>query len=387
MSNAPQFDIDMGEFAADPYPTLTKLREKAPIAFIPQLGATMLTRHADVVKHEKMVDIFSSVMPDSLLTKIQGQHMLRKDGDDHLAERRAIFPTVSPKTVRRVWKEKFKAQMTALLDELAPKGEACAVRDIGMPIAGEMLRIVTVLTNMTWADMDRTSQAMMDGIANVIGVPEIAEKCDGATAEIEQRIRERIPEVEAEPDYSMLSVLLQAGMELGQIDANIKLTIGGGQNEPRDAISGTLYGLLSDPEQLEMIHSGQATHVQAFSEYVRWVAPIGMATRRLTQDFHVGDYALKAEDKVYFSYASCNRDEAVFNNPHAFDMRQDSAKSVAFGAGPHFCAGAVISRTLVGEVVLPMVFERLKGLRRAGEAKFAGWFFRGPTHMPVAWDV
>ena len=135
------------------------------------------------------------------------------------------------------------------------------------------------------------------------------------------------------------------------------------------------------------VKNGEASFGKVFEEYVRWIAPIGMATRRVTQDFALGDFTVGPEDKVFFSYASCNRDEAVFDNPHQFDLRQDPSKSLAFGAGPHFCAGAWISRTLVGEVALPMIFDRLKGLRLAGEAKFAGWFFRGATEVPLAWDT
>ncbi len=31
---------------------------------------------------------------------MMGQNMVRKDGDDHMSERKAIFPSVSPKAVR-----------------------------------------------------------------------------------------------------------------------------------------------------------------------------------------------------------------------------------------------------------------------------------------------
>ena len=34
------------------------------------------------------------------MTQLMGQNMMRKDGVDHQRERHAIFPTVSPKTVR-----------------------------------------------------------------------------------------------------------------------------------------------------------------------------------------------------------------------------------------------------------------------------------------------
>ena len=33
--------------------------------------------------------------------------MMRKDGKEHLLERKAILPSVSPKTVKNVWKKEF----------------------------------------------------------------------------------------------------------------------------------------------------------------------------------------------------------------------------------------------------------------------------------------
>ena len=60
----------------------------------------------------------------------------------------------------------------------------------------------------------------------------------GSTAAIDAAIDERLPAVRAEPDHSLLSVMLEAGMPMENVRANIKLTISGGQNEPRDAIAG-----------------------------------------------------------------------------------------------------------------------------------------------------
>jgi hypothetical protein len=46
MSNAPHYNIDVGDFWADPYPDLARMR-KAPIAFVPQPGSTVFTRRDD----------------------------------------------------------------------------------------------------------------------------------------------------------------------------------------------------------------------------------------------------------------------------------------------------------------------------------------------------
>src|SRR5690348_16062791 len=67
MSNAPHFDIDPQEFWRDPYPALAAMRRDAPIAFVPQLGSTLLTRRDDIFVSEKRIDVFSSHQPAGLM--------------------------------------------------------------------------------------------------------------------------------------------------------------------------------------------------------------------------------------------------------------------------------------------------------------------------------
>ena len=49
MSTAPHFEIDVADFWRDPYPALARMRREAPIAFVPQLGSTLLTRRDDIL--------------------------------------------------------------------------------------------------------------------------------------------------------------------------------------------------------------------------------------------------------------------------------------------------------------------------------------------------
>ena len=100
MSNAPHFEIDVPAFWADPYPDLAKMRKQAPIAFVPQLGSTVFTRRDDIFSQEKRIDVFSSHQPAGLMNTLMGHNMMRKDGDAHMSERAAMFPAVSPRTVR-----------------------------------------------------------------------------------------------------------------------------------------------------------------------------------------------------------------------------------------------------------------------------------------------
>lgn len=389
MSSAPQFDIDVPAFWADPYPTYRRMRAEAPIAYVPQLGATMLTRRDDIFVCEKNVEVFSSDQPQGLMNRLMGHNMMRKDGEAHMRERRALFPSVSPKTVKAHWTAVFQAHADRILDELQPHGSCDLVKACAMPLSGEALKSITGLTNITWAEMDAWSQAMIDGIANYTGKTEIEARCHAATARIDAAIDDMLPVLARRPDQSMLSVLTRSGMGMESVRANVKLAISGGQNEPRDAISGAVWALLTHPAELARVMAGEVSWMQVFEEYARWMAPIGMSPRRIARAASFGGVDFAPEDRVFLMFGSANRDEAHFERADEFDLSHDTAKSIAFGAGPHYCAGAFTSRALVADVALPGIFARLKGLRPvAGEpVPVGGWAFRGVLSLPVAWDA
>lgn len=397
MSTAPVFDIEPEAFWHDPYPTLKTMRAQAPIAFVPQLDATLMVRRDDIALNEKKIDVFSSVQPDGLMTRLMGQNMMRKDGREHRAERKAIFPAISPRTVKDVWRRAFEDLTDRVLEEIAPLKTADMAADIARRLSGEALCVVTGLTNMDWQTMDRVSQGMIDGCSNFAGDPAVEAHCLDCVATIDRHVEERLSQVKAAPDATLLSVQHQAGMSAAQNGINIRLAISGGQNETRDAIAGTIWALLQHPEQLEQLKTGDPgaeesadaagiSWGKAFEEYARWQSPIGMSPRRVAQDYDFGGVHFAPEDKVFLMFSSGNRDESVFAQSDRFDLSRDCTQAISFGAGPHFCAGAWISRCLIGDVVLPRVFARLKGLRLAGEVPFGGWAFRGPLSMPVAWD-
>ena len=178
---------------------------------------------------------------------------------------------------------------------------------------------------------------------------------------------------------SLLGVMLASGMPRDSVRANIKLAISGGQNEPRDAIAGAVWALLTHPRQLALVREGNVPWLQAFEEYARWISPIGMSPRRIARPWRLRDVDFAPEDRIFFMFGSANRDAAVFERADEFDVTRDIGKSVAFGAGPHFCAGAWASRAMVAEAALPAIFARLPQLRldETKPIRIVGWAFRG----------
>ena len=142
---------------------------------------------------------------------LMGHNMMRKDGDAHMSERQAMFPAVSPRTVRDTWVKQFQAHADRILNELAPQGAADLCKALALPLSAECLKDVTGLTNMRFQDMDAWSQAMIDGIANYTGDRQVEARCHAATSGIDAAIDDMVPVVKKHPNTSILSVLLAAG--------------------------------------------------------------------------------------------------------------------------------------------------------------------------------
>ncbi len=376
------FEIDPQSFWNNPYPALAEMRQKHPVCFVPQLNATLFTKRDDIFTCEKMIDVFSSDQPGGLMTALMGENMMRKDGEPHLQERKQAFPALSPRTVRDVWKAKFKHHTAEILDSFTTDQSIDLVIQYAMPVSGHALRHITGLTNITPEEMDGASQAMIDGVGNYIGDPEIERRCHVATKLLDDALDEMVATGTADAS-SMLNILTQAKQPMNSIRANIKLAISGGQNEPRDTIAGAVSALLNHPEQLAAIKNGKNTWLQAFEEYARWMSPIGMSPRRIAKAFEWNGVILEPESRVFFMFGSANRDESVFEKPDEFNISRNTAKAISFGAGPHFCAGAAASRALIAEVALPMLFEKFPDMQLREETQYGGWAFRGPLRVEV----
>jgi len=96
---------------------------------------------------------------------------------------------------------------------------------------------------------------------------------------------------------------------------------------------------VTHPEQIALLRDGNAKWIDVSEEYARWIAPIGMSPRRVAKPWSYRG-AISSRRIAGSHVRSANRDEACFADPDRFDITRDTQKSIAFGAGPHYCAGA-----------------------------------------------
>ena len=379
--------ITIEELTRDPYPVYRRLRAEAPVLRVKSVGRTFLTKAADTKYVKDNADLFSSDDPNTPMRRAFLAHtLMRKDHDEHRAERMAMLPALMPKAIGSDWAPLYTTLCERYLARL-PRGETVDLFSaLAGPIAARILAEVMGLPDASDADMQRWSQILIDGAGNFGWTPGPFEASDAANAEMDECIIANMERVRAAPDASALSVMVHAKnpIEASQIISNVKIAIGGGINEPRDALLTIVFGLLTHPDQLEAVRSGDKWG-DAFEEGVRWVAPIQASSRLVTEDVVIRDCLIPKGDTVMTIQASANRDEELVEDGEHFNALRPYNHHQACGSGPHHCAGANLSRRTVGAIMLPILFERFPNMRLPDPAavEWRGFGFRGPVVMPV----
>ena len=285
------------------------------------------------------------------------------------------------------WEPYFADRLRALVAET---GARLVLFDGVVPYAGllaaRILAHILGIPEATDEEMIFWSQALIDGAGNFGWQAEPFAVSDRANAEMDALFARCVERVRAEPDRSALSVMVNAEnpIPMSQIYANIKIAIGGGINEPRDALSTIVYGLLTEPEQLEEVRR-TGKWGQAFEEGVRWVAPIQASSRLVMEDVEIRGCLIPKGDTVMTIQASANHDEDLYDHPERFDVFRAKNPHQSFGSGPHHCGGVHISRRTVGAVMLELLFERFPAIALPDPevVQWRGFGFRGPINLPV----
>lgn len=385
-------DITLAALTDDPYPIYARLRKEAPIAWLPTAHINLVTRY-DTIKH---IDTTPADFPAydlrSLQIRAMGHSMMRKDGEAHRAERAVLQKCVNSNVIKNYWMPRFEWIVNELINDLKGKGEADLFSDFAEPMAARCLMEILGLSNVRWNDLCDWSQSLMDAVGNYGNDLVVWARQEEVCRLIDDALDQMIEIKRINPDPSFISALANAPeIGLDQIRANVKVIIGGGINEPRDAVCTAIYSLLANPEQMQLIKD-QPSHKlweSLFEETVRFCAPIGMVPRRVAEDIELDGFLLKKNDVLGLSFASACHDEKYWDDGERFDITRRRRAHLAFGVGPHLCLGFRTARMQVGQLSVPNLISALPRLRldESKAVTFSGWVFRGPLSLPVKWDT
>ncbi|MCL4120873.1 UNVERIFIED_CONTAM: hypothetical protein GTU68_055882 [Idotea baltica] len=386
MALAPLDDkITIDDLTLDPYPIYARLRRDSPVLRVKSVGRTFLTKAIDTKSVKEDPELYSSNDPNTPMERAFRAHtLMRKDGAQHTRERGAMAPAFSARNIRDVWMPLYEKIAHEYVDDL-PQGETVEFfRDLAGPFAAQCLSHLLGIPNASDDDMQRWSQTLIDGAGNFGWRDDLFANCDTVNDEIDAELAAMDALHKSDQGPSALSEMLNAKdpLQLSQIRSNIKIAIGGGINEPRDALMTVLYGILSNPDQRQAIVEKQLWN-NAFEEAIRWVAPIQVSSRFVMTDTQIRGLDIPKGDTVMTIQASANHDEDFVTDGHLFNVFRDKNQHQSFGNGPHFCQGTHVARRQIGQVMLPILFERFPNMQLAGDVPFRGFGFRGPVSLPI----
>ena len=379
--------ITIPQLVDDPYRIYRRLRAEAPVVRVPAVNRIMLTKAADTKHVKENWQLFSSDDPRTPMKRAFLAHtLMRKDGEEHARERAAMAPAFSPKNIKGCWQPIYTQIAEDYIARL-PRGETVDLfTDFAAPFAARCLTHLLGIPEASDEDMIRWSQTLIDGAGNFAGDPRLFERSDKANAEMDALFERCAERVRADPDQSALSAMINAEDPIAksQIHANIKIAIGGGINEPRDALLTILYGLFTNPDQLDACVR-DAMWDAAFEEGVRWVAPIQVSSRLVKEDTEIRGHAIAKGEVVMTVQASACRDEELYEDGESYNIFRPKTPHQAFGNGPHFCQGTHIARRMLAQIALPMLFDRFANMALPDPqaVRFSGFGFRGPLSLPM----
>ncbi|OLF16192.1 cytochrome P450 family protein [Actinophytocola xanthii] len=385
-------------FLADPYPTLARLREMAPVSVVDTEGGLpiwVVLRYEDVRAALADPRFGQDVERAHQLAKqrVTGLelgadvvHMLNTDPPDHTRLRRLIQGAF---TNRRVAAMRPMVERVAreLLDGLAVRAvetpeDVDLVRDFAFP-----LPMMIVCELLGFPVEDRFDYRRWSTAILTHSELSFAE----AMADMTAYLRDLLSRRRERPGEDILSDLLRAG-DLGQISeretvAMVYLLLIGGHETTVNLVSTAVLALLRNPDQAAWLRADPARMPGAVEEFLRFESPVRMATLRFTTEpVSVDGVLIPADELVLISLAGANRDPARFPDPDRLLLDRGDAGHLAFGYGIHRCLGALLGK-LEAEIAIGGLLARFPGLALAVPEEDLPWrdtlMLRGLESLPV----
>ena len=333
-------------------------------------------------------ETFSSKGYAEVMGKVLGHSILEMDEPEHHLYRGLVQQAFSRKAMdtweRELVRDVVDEHIDAFVDR--PTRRADLVRELTFPFP---VVVISRLLGLPREDLPMFHRRAVE----VISAGFELERAESASRALFDYFCTIIAERRAHPSDDVISVLVQAeldGTRLTdeEICSFLRLLLPAGAETTYRSSSNLLFGLLTNPQQLDGLRADRALMAQAIEEGLRWEPPLIAIMRTATRDSEVEGVHIPAGSLVAVNIGSANHDETVWERPEEFDIFRPPRQHLAFAWGPHMCLGLHLAR-METRVVLTRVLDRLPGLRFDPDAEpvaISGAVFRAPPALPVAWD-
>jgi len=213
---------------------------------------------------------------------------------------------------------------------------------------------------------------------------------DRAVVELDAFVSEQLAERARQPRADLLTLLAQA-QQSGTVSAadvrNLSiLLIMAGHETTKNLIGNALYHLAMHPEQWAALRAEPHLVDNAVEEVLRYESPTSGVSRRLREVRDYEGVSIGVGEPVFLQVQSANRDERAMASADRFDVTRHEPRHLTFGAGAHFCVGALLAR-LETRAVLARLVSVARELELDTSATRVEWIpslaFRGLRSLPL----
>lgn len=372
-----------------PHRVFADLRSRCPVAHSDAFnGFWIATRYADIAA---MLDdplefttTVRNVVPGASATGRRPP--LHLDPPEHTPYRRAIDRALGPARVAGT-APVIERHVRELLTSYVAKGGGDFVEEFGSPLPAllfaDWFHLGEDQTQLLW----RTAQAFVKAWEHfdVETVGKTSEVLYGLARELIAERRPRPLDPERDPVSSLLEARDADGAPLPNemLVGCVRQILVVGLVAPPVFLGSVAVHLSRHPALQQQLRADPDLIPAAVEEFLRLYTPYRGFARTSRSGVTLGGRRIEPGEPIALAYASANRDEAVFADPDTFRLdRPNINKHLAFGRGPHRCAGMSMAR-LEFQIALRGLLAATSSIELAGEVRMSGMPEVGPTYVPL----
>ena len=389
-----RIDLTSPAFVDDPYPHLAELRAAGPLLREEHGGRWLATTHASVsavLRDRRLGRLWTDWEPAEQMEPFNTLHrhqLMENEPPEHTRMRRLLAGAFGRGHVERM-APRIEALATDLLDRMDDAGgtvDVLAAYAEPMPVF-----VIADLLGVPREDHERLrdwSQGIVHMYEQGVG-DDVKQAAVEASSAFADYVRGVVEQRRAHPGDDLVSDLVrerdgQARLSDVELVATVVLLLNAGHEASVNVFGNGMHALLSHPDQLARVQSGEVSVATALEELIRWDAPLQLFERTATTDVEVAGQTVRAGERVACLMGSANRDASVFDDADAFEVGRDPNPHVGFGMGLHFCLGAPLAR-LELEITVRRLLERFPRIALTGQSpRRPTWVLRGFESIEVS---
>lgn len=372
----------------------------------------LVTRHADVMAVSRDPARFANGIRPTVLTDREGEalaraatpghdgHLIRSlvqmDAPDHMKYRLLTQSWFMPKNLKTI-EDRIRQIARDAVDRMLDMGGECdfardvaafyplrVIMDIlGVPPEDEprMLMLTQQLFGPTDPELNRSREAITSSEQAIAMLHYVI-------GDFTQYFGALTDDRRAHPRDDIATVIANATINGERIpdremSGYYMIVATAGHDTTSASTAGAMMELARSPALFAAYRDAASDKAGLIEEAIRWTTPVQHFMRSAREDVDLNGQTIRAGDWLMLNYVSANRDEAVFDDPFAFNPDRATNPQIAFGHGAHVCLGQHLARMEM-RILMEEMLPRLASVELAGEpARVQSVFVGGLKRLPI----